>query len=119
MRSGFRRWAAWLAALSLMIPLAACGEDDETPASGTPRDQERQDRPAAPGVQDDPLRDAGPSELRAPGDIARVLHDLADEYGGELLVVGRHASLLESVLLGSVSTAAVRDERRPVLVVPS
>jgi nucleotide-binding universal stress UspA family protein len=55
-----------------------------------------------------------------PGEIARLLHDVADAYGAELVVVGRHhASLIEDALLGSVSAAAVRDERRPVLVVPA
>ncbi len=54
------------------------------------------------------------------GDVARALIDLAEESDSELIVVGRrHASLLESALLGSVSTTAVRDARRPVLVVPS
>ena len=55
----------------------------------------------------------------APGDVARALGDLAEGSGSELIVVGRrHASALESALLGSVSLTAVRDERRPVLVVP-
>lgn len=55
-----------------------------------------------------------------PGDISRALHEIAEEYDGALIVVGhRHASMLESALLGSVSVSAVRDERRPVLVVPS
>jgi nucleotide-binding universal stress UspA family protein len=54
------------------------------------------------------------------GDIARALGDLAEESCSELIVVGRrHASALESALLGSVSAAAVRDEHCPVLVVPS
>jgi nucleotide-binding universal stress UspA family protein len=54
------------------------------------------------------------------GDVARVLLDVADECDGALIVVGhRHASRLESALLGSVSVSAVREERRPVLVVPA
>jgi D-xylose transport system substrate-binding protein len=36
MTPSFRRRAVWLAALALTLPLAACGEDDETPASGEP-----------------------------------------------------------------------------------
>jgi nucleotide-binding universal stress UspA family protein len=56
----------------------------------------------------------------APGDIARVLHEVADGYEADLIVVGhRHASRLESALFGSVANSCVREERRPVLVVPS
>ncbi len=52
-------------------------------------------------------------------DVARVLHDVADEYAAELIVVGRRpSSLLENALRGSVSGAALRHERQPVLVVP-
>jgi nucleotide-binding universal stress UspA family protein len=54
-----------------------------------------------------------------PRDISRVLHELAVDCGAELIVVGHgHASMLESALLGSVAVAAVKDERKPVLVVP-
>ncbi len=53
-------------------------------------------------------------------DVARVLHDVADGYEADLIVVGRrHASRIESVLFGSVAASCVREERRPVLVVPS
>ncbi len=55
-----------------------------------------------------------------PGDVARVLHDVATEYDAELIVVARtHASWLEHLLHASVSAASVRDERVPVLVVPA
>jgi nucleotide-binding universal stress UspA family protein len=55
-----------------------------------------------------------------PSDIARVLFDSAEQHDAELVVVGRRGmSRIKSVLLGSVSEAAVRDGRRPVLVVPS
>jgi nucleotide-binding universal stress UspA family protein len=65
---------------------------------------------AEPGLQ----RAAGPS------DIAKVLLDTADERDAALVVVGRRGkSRIKSVLLGSVSEAAVRDGRRPVLVVPA
>jgi nucleotide-binding universal stress UspA family protein len=54
-----------------------------------------------------------------PRDIARTLQEVAHDYAGDLIVVGhRHASMLESALLGSVSVSAVREERTPVLVVP-
>jgi nucleotide-binding universal stress UspA family protein len=53
-------------------------------------------------------------------DIARALHEVAVECGAELIVVGHgHASMLESALLGSVAVSAVREERKPVLVVPA
>jgi nucleotide-binding universal stress UspA family protein len=78
--------------------------------------QEGADRAAAAGLP------AVPATRRsvASGDVARVLGDLAEESGCDLVVIGRrHSSMLEAALLGSVSTKAVRDERRPVLVVPS
>jgi nucleotide-binding universal stress UspA family protein len=54
------------------------------------------------------------------GDVARALHDVAEAYGADVLVVGhRTVSRLESALLGSVAVTAVRDERCPVLVVPA
>jgi nucleotide-binding universal stress UspA family protein len=78
--------------------------------------REGADRALAAGLQAVPATRRGV----APGDVARALGDLAEESGSELIVVGRrHASALESALLGSVSLTAVRDERRPVLVVPS
>jgi nucleotide-binding universal stress UspA family protein len=55
-----------------------------------------------------------------PADVARVLHEVADGYAADLIVVGhRHASRIESALFGSVATSCVREERRPVLVVPA
>ncbi|MGH2946191.1 MAG: universal stress protein [Solirubrobacteraceae bacterium] len=65
--------------------------------------------------------DAEPSLQRATGttDIARTLFDVAEERDADLVVVGRRGmSRIEAVVLGSVSDAAVRDGRRPVLVVP-
>jgi nucleotide-binding universal stress UspA family protein len=64
---------------------------------------------------------AEPALRRAagPSDIAKVLLDSA-ERDAALVVVGRRGmSRIRSVLLGSVSEAAVRDGRRPVLVVPA
>ena len=54
-------------------------------------------------------------------DISRALHELAIERdAAELIVVGHgHASMLESALLGTVAVSAVRNERKPVLVVPT
>jgi nucleotide-binding universal stress UspA family protein len=55
-----------------------------------------------------------------PAEIATVLCDLAEDRGATLVVVGRRGqSRLKEVVLGSVSNAAVHDERCPVLVVPS
>jgi nucleotide-binding universal stress UspA family protein len=55
-----------------------------------------------------------------PAAIAGALLDAAEQHDAELVVVGRRGmSRLRSVLLGSVSEAAVRDGRRPVLVVPA
>ena len=55
-----------------------------------------------------------------PADVGRLLGDLADEYGADLVVVGRRGlSRLEAIVLGSVSNDTVRAARRPVLVVPS
>lgn len=51
-------------------------------------------------------------------DVAGVLHEVADEYDADLIVVGhRDISRLESAVLGSVSISAVREHKRPVLVV--
>lgn len=51
-------------------------------------------------------------------DVAEVLHEVADEHGADLIVVGhRDVSRLESAVLGSVSISAVRAHKRPVLVV--
>jgi nucleotide-binding universal stress UspA family protein len=49
----------------------------------------------------------------------RAILDIADEIDAQLVVVGaRGLSPLESVLIGSVSTALVHHSSRPVLVVP-
>jgi nucleotide-binding universal stress UspA family protein len=53
-------------------------------------------------------------------DTAQVLHEVAAEHEAALVVVARtHASWLAHLLHGSVSASAVREERRPVLVVPA
>ena len=52
-------------------------------------------------------------------EIGHVLVGLAVTRGAGLVVVGRSGgSLVREAVLGSVSGAAVRDGRRPVLVVP-
>jgi nucleotide-binding universal stress UspA family protein len=52
--------------------------------------------------------------------IGHALLDAADEYDADLVVVGRGAgSLLGDAVFGSISSGAVRDGRRPVLVVPA
>ena len=53
------------------------------------------------------------------GQTAEALFDVAEEHDADLVVVGRRGlGRIRSALLGSVSDAAVRDGRRPVLVVP-
>jgi nucleotide-binding universal stress UspA family protein len=53
-------------------------------------------------------------------DIATTLFDIAEQRDAQLVVVGRRGmSRIKSAILGSVSDAAVRDGRRPVLVVPA
>ncbi len=53
-------------------------------------------------------------------EIGHVLLDVAEQHEAQLVVVGRSGrSLLGEAILGSVSGAAVRDGRRPVLVVPA
>lgn len=55
-----------------------------------------------------------------PDHVARVLHDVAECFGAEVVVIGhRHASPVKSALLGSVSVTMVRDERAPVPAVPT
>ena len=55
-----------------------------------------------------------------PAATGHALLDAADEYDADLVVVGRvGGSLLGDALLGSLSAEAVRDGRRPVLVVPA
>jgi len=54
------------------------------------------------------------------GDIGAALLDAAEQHDADLVVVARRGiSLFRAVVLGSVSDAAVRDGRRPVLVVPA
>jgi nucleotide-binding universal stress UspA family protein len=54
------------------------------------------------------------------GDIARALFDIAEQHDADLVVVGRRGiGRLRAAVLGSVSDAAVRDGRLPVLVVPA
>jgi nucleotide-binding universal stress UspA family protein len=54
------------------------------------------------------------------GQIASCLLDVADERDADLLVVGhRGMGRIRTAVLGSVAEAAVREARRPVLVVPA
>jgi nucleotide-binding universal stress UspA family protein len=52
-------------------------------------------------------------------DTAQMLHEVAAEYEAALIVVARtHASWLTHALRGNVAISTVREDRRPVLVVP-
>jgi nucleotide-binding universal stress UspA family protein len=80
------------------------------------------------------IADAGASRARAAGlqaqpearhgigveQTAEALFDIAEERDADLVVVGRRGmGVIRSAVLGSVSNSAVRDGRRPVLVVPA
>jgi nucleotide-binding universal stress UspA family protein len=52
--------------------------------------------------------------------IAQALGDVAEDYDADLLVIGREGrSRVGEAVLGSVSSCALRDACRPVLVVPA
>jgi nucleotide-binding universal stress UspA family protein len=98
------------------VPAAPALEDeDELRRRGTETAEAGAARASSAGFDAEPAlrRAAGPRE------IANVLLDAAEQHDAALVVVGRRGmSRIKSVLLGSVSEAAVRDGRRPVLVVP-
>jgi nucleotide-binding universal stress UspA family protein len=72
-------------------------------------------RAAAAGLQAEPDTRLGIGV----DEIARALCDVAEQYDADLIVVGRRGmGRIRSAVLGSVSDAAVRDGRLPVLVVP-
>jgi nucleotide-binding universal stress UspA family protein len=114
-------WHVPIAAASSVSPVAA-------PAAPPLEDDEELERRATETARAGAARaksagfEAKPALRRAagPGEIANVLLDTAEEHDAALVVVGRRGmSRIRSVLLGSVSEAAVRDGRRPVLVVPA
>lgn len=99
------------------IPRAASLEEEqELERRGRETAEEGTSRARAVGLDAEPcLQRAGGT-----GDIATVLFDVAEDRDADLVVVGRRGmSRLKSVVLGSVSDAAVRNGRRPVLIVPS
>jgi nucleotide-binding universal stress UspA family protein len=72
-------------------------------------------RAAAAGLQAEPETRLGIGVH----DIARALFDIAEQHDADLVVVGRRGiGRIRAAVLGSVSDAAVRDGRLPVLVVP-
>jgi nucleotide-binding universal stress UspA family protein len=82
---------------------------------------------AARRIADEGVRRASDAGLRArpelrcgaAADVGDVLDALAEEYDADLIVIGRRdSSWLETALFGSTSKDAVRQSRRPVLVVP-
>jgi nucleotide-binding universal stress UspA family protein len=68
---------------------------------------------------------AGSAGFTAEGRVARgkawrAICDVADEIDAAVIVVGaRGLSRVESVLLGSVSSAVIAHAHRPVLIIPS
>jgi nucleotide-binding universal stress UspA family protein len=113
-------------------PPTAAVDTPGVPASGPPvpsleEDREREQRARQTAEQGATRARAAGLEAeaaiqRATGttDIATTLFDIAEGRDAALVVVGRRGmSRIKSVLLGSVSDAAVRDGRRPVLVVPA
>jgi nucleotide-binding universal stress UspA family protein len=114
-------WQGSLAAAAGSSPLGG-------PVAPTPEENQRLERAALQIAEEGAARarDAGlPAEAdvrrgASPDEIATVLLNAAEERDADLLVLGRRGiSRVEAVVLGSVSDSAVRDGRRPVLVVPS
>jgi nucleotide-binding universal stress UspA family protein len=57
---------------------------------------------------------------RSAGSVWRTILDAADEVDAQLVVAGaRGLSPVQSLLLGSVSTALVHHSSRPILIVPA
>jgi nucleotide-binding universal stress UspA family protein len=114
-------WAGSLAAAHVPVPLGV-------PSPPTPEEEAELEQ-AARRIADEGAaraRDAGlPAEGTVrrgatPDEIAKALFDLADDRDAALVIVGRRGmSRLKAAVLGSVSDAAVRSGRGPVLVVPA
>jgi nucleotide-binding universal stress UspA family protein len=98
------------------VPTAPALEDErELEQHGRETAEDGASRAGALGLQAEPNLQRAASET----DIAKVLFDVADEHDADLVVVGRRGmSRIKSVVLGSVSDAAVKDGRRPILIVP-
>jgi nucleotide-binding universal stress UspA family protein len=82
---------------------------------------------AARRIADEGVRRASAAGFRArpelrcgqAADVGDVLEALAEKYDADLIVIGRRdSSRLEAAVFGSTSKDAVRQSRRPVLVVP-
>jgi nucleotide-binding universal stress UspA family protein len=114
-------WESGLAAAEAAAPVAG-------PVPPAPEDDERLEAAARATAE------AGAARARAAGlpaepetrlgigvsETAKALLDVAEQRDADLVVVGRRGmGTIKSIVLGSVSDAAVRDGRRPVLVVPA
>jgi nucleotide-binding universal stress UspA family protein len=92
------------------------------------RDEQVEVEDAARRTVDEGVRLARSGDLNAQprlaraagaGGAARALLDVAEERGADVVVVGRRSvSRIKAMVLGSFSDAALKDGRRPVLVVP-
>ena len=112
-------WESGLAVAEAAPPLGA-------PVPPSP-DEDRRLEAAAREIADAGAGRARAAGLRAEaetklrigvGETAQALLDVADQHDADLVVVGRRGmGRIRSAVLGSVSDAAVRDGRRPVLVV--
>ena len=90
-------------------------EDAALEAAAWRTAEEGVERAAAAGLRARPETRCG-----AAADVGRLLAELAEECGADLVVVGRRGvSRLEAAVLGSVSNDTIRESARPVLVVPS
>jgi nucleotide-binding universal stress UspA family protein len=114
-------WQGSLASPMATVPHGA-------PVAPTPEDDQRVERAAREIAEEGAQRArvaglAAEADVRqgaAAGEIAAALLDVAEQRDADLVVVGRRGmSRIAAVVLGSVSDAAVRDGRRPVLVVPA
>jgi nucleotide-binding universal stress UspA family protein len=113
-------WLQAPAAGESMLPLAATvpplpDQDQRLGAAARNIAQDGAARTRRAGLNAEPVT------LRATstGDVGPMLATLADERGATAIVVGRRGvSRLEAAVLGSTSSATVREARCPVLVAP-
>lgn len=114
-------WAGSLAATHVPVPLGVPSPPTSEEEAGLEHAARRVADEGAARARDAGLAAEGAVRRGASADeIAKALLDIADDRDAALVVVGRSGmSRLKAAMLGSVSDAAVRSGRRPVLVVPA